>query len=1525
MNKQIKHTYGGMTKDISKSRFPNTSYFDAKNFRITATDNQSTYALTNEKGTVVQITFPDYIVNSNNILISNQTIPYTVKDIPLGTHRDHKLVGSINVKDGIVFFTTGTIDSIWLHKFDNENHIDLLYARDLKFTQDNQITGVSNYENEKIEKIYWVDSLNQLRHLNIRHSKDNGDYENIIDIPTDNINMVGKIKINQPIIKEITTGGNHTAGVIQYAYNLYRLNGGQSQTSPLSEQVALGNGAMGGAGVNQPANTAPIIRIEDIDPNYTNIKVYALKYTSYGVLPEVNIIYDQTIPESRNVEIFDDGLNIGSITIEEFLFLSTDIVIPKHITAKDNYMFYSNFKEKNFKVNLDVRAYSFDGVNPATAVSRVYSDVESLDNLTNTPVRLITPGNFPDNPNDTFDNINLDYDTYKYSMNSYVWDNTFLIPATGGTGKYLTYEIIPTKTYNSRNKYFKDQEIYRIGVQFYNTYGKTTNPMWIADFKTPTGNMMGMYNTLNFKWKPAFYTWLNSQTFDDYDRPVGYKILIAERGADDRTIITSGLISTMMVNVKGDGSGYNTDAKRENKSEDLPKLPNFLMRNINFDNINSNTRPLYATNHLAMMSRARGVDSEVINGKSGGKSWQYNKMLQLFSPDTIFNQNISLPSGIKMRIKGLMRNTYNAVWAQEVNASSGILITDGKGEDGVSIPFTKNTQMTEGVETSLHDTGIISHPGGSDPNVFSRDLFYRRYGLAAPEIENANGVDDEGYNILLGGSGYYHLLENTPKNNTNTASATLNVKSDELLFTLRKSSFNPIETVHSRTGVRLTITVEDSLPFDYKITYSINDVIEEIKGTATNSAIINLPLLETMLSGADPIKEISIIPSIKRNTPGTINGMLRISNNVSVGNPNIVEFCNDSSFVGNSMNTFMIMGSFILFNINNTSNPTNPINPLDSQSYYQHQDKIYDIYGRPEFALRGQNYKSYNKDNKFRYSNTLQSFSSDNDTKKWKEGGIYGRRIVSIDSDANNNITFVPTINDTPATIEDLYANLPADSTTLKDAVPYVELIKSRNDIYLGGLYGGNSYEDKLRTKYIEIGNYNDITINSIHILSPGDTFVQNFKFLRIVRRDDNVVNQGTYHMEEIVEFPVETIIDLENRNDVSHQDWDGKIAYSNIEYHDYNRVYSQPNNLHQKTGNEYTVKEVDSYETNVVASKLKTSGELIDNWLDILPNEVINLDGKFGPVTNLLFLNDEVYTLQDRAFSKLSINPRVQVQGNDGISIELGSGTVLQDYQYISTNVGCKNKHGSIVTPYGIYFYDSNNKRINQFSGQLTPISETAGLHSFLYNKDLKDIDIDKPLKNKGLSLGYDYVNNDIYFTFLTNSETFTLRYTEKGNMFVNNNDYGANHYCGLSNYFFGNLSDNKINRFYKGKYNEYFGEHKPSKVTLLINPEADLSIVVNNIAFKSEAYLDGVDQPNTTLTHIRAYNEYQDSGLVPLTTNRRGNIKRLFREWNAQVPRDEGKRDRIRNPWTYLELTFDNPGNIEFILHDMIVSYTV
>ena len=95
------------------------------------------------------------------------------------------------------------------------------------------------------------------------------------------------------------------------------------------------------------------------------------------------------------------------------------------------------------------------------------------------------------------------------------------------------------------------------------------------------------------------------------------------------------------------------------------------------------------------------------------------------------------------------------------------------------------------------------------------------------------------------------------------------------------------------------------------------------------------------------------------------------------------------------------------------------------------------------------------------------------------------------------------------------------------------------------------------------------------------------------------------------------------------------------------------------------------------------------------------------------------------------------------------------------------------------------------------------------------------------------------------------------------------------------------------------------------------------DNINYKSEVYLNNVDQSDITLTDIQAYNDYQSTLLTPLVNNRNGNLRRRFRDWNAEIPRDG--RNRIRGPWIKLKVQFNNQSNYKLILHDMIISYTV
>jgi len=1340
-NKSIQHSYGGMMQDVTNTKFSNGFYFEGKNLKIIATDSQSTGSVTNERGNELVFSIPIPTINyeTNIISYANKTLSYTTSEI-LGSDQSltQYLIGNTTCRDGAILFTTDNsgFDCIWKFRF-SDNDLKLLYLRDMTFSTSRPIQVINNFENTNIDKVYWVDGLNQLRFINTEHSIVNEDLEELIDVPLSVINMVGKSTLTQPVITSISSGGIHTSGRIQYAYNLYRLNSSQTKISPFSELISLDKGSLGGGELNEIVSSAPIVSITDIDISYTNIRIYAIKYTSYNEVPSISLIDDRSIPSTGVIEIFDDGNIISTLSLEEFLFLGSDIIIPKHINTKFNRLFLANYNEINFNVDIDTKAYSF----APSGESIVYKDLFLDGGVPNgTPFIIVNDADYDNSELIKHDSVNLNYNVYKYQKNG---------TTLGGEGKYLKYELTQDTVYNKDNQYFKDDEIYRIGIEFFNNYGQFSQPKWIADFRAPSGNLTGNYNTLQVTLKPELFIWLSTNVFEsDYQKPTGYKIIIAERTINDRTIIANGLVSPMMVNDKSnedipiDYSSASDINYVRGKAKTLPKLPNFTTRNCNTISNYGLVQPLYKAKHLKDMNTLRNspnteIQRADVGGDTSGRLYQFNSMLQLYSPEVMFGNTVSVSDSTKLRVKGSLKNNINNSWSKKYEASQGIVTDEGQANGGISAEYSISFNSIIGDARNPLNRGLISHPADSNVDRVTHSMFHRGYGNLEPEL-------------------------------------------------------------------------------------GINDLF---------------------------------IPSIS--------------------------------------------------------------------------ETILDIYGKPEVTEKGQAGTNYNNDPNYRYVNSLKSILTDANT-FYADDGKYNRRVISINTFGNRCITIVPGLDDASInhwnrpTLESIFLStgLSGDNNGI-----IVELIKNNNEIYLGNIYGGNSYEDKLRNNYIEIGTFKELNSldPTINISSPGDTYVNTFTFARIVRTDVDIMAEGTYVLEEIVQFITETTVDLKNRNDLSLQPWDARFQPYDSEYHKYNKVYSQLPTLAQRRSIDYNAKRFNNFDTNVIATKVKSAGEIIDNWTDVQTNEVITLDGKHGSINSLTSFNDELYVLQDKALAFLSINPRVQVQGQDGLAIQLGSGSVLDRYKYISTDSGTLNKWSVITSPQSMYYYDTLNSSLMSFKGGLENLTDSKGLHTFFINNtSLESLKIDNPILKTGISSGYDYNNHDLFMTFnQIGRQPFTLSYNEIRNQFISYHDYLPSSYISKGDYTFTtNPLNTSIYRQEKGEYNNFYGVKYSSTITLNVNPEPNSECIFDNISYNSEVYINNADQPLTTLDHITAYNDYQSSGRIPLTVGRNNNIRRKFRTWNALIPRQG--RNRIRSPWMKLKLEYLPSNNQKLILHDMNIYYT-
>lgn len=1340
MLKAIKYTFRGGNGDVTKSKHPLEFYYDAQHIKLLATDAQSTGSITNEKGNERVITLPSFSVSNNQIIYGDKKLLFSntsdLQDqldsstMPTSTN-SQIIIGHSITRDSIIFFSTddeGT-DAIWeLEGVLNKNYdLKLLYIRNMNFSSDHLIQGLFNYENENIQKIYWVDGVNQIRFMNIKQ-------DDLIDVPLNTLNFVGNVKLSQPRVETISSGGDHTAGMVQYAHNLYRLNSSQTKLSPLSEIIPLTNGGtLGGGDVNEKVSTTPVVTIDNLDLQYTHIIVYAIRYTSLDQTPSVEIIEEREIGGQSSISIYDDGSNIGTISLEALLFLGSDPIVPQHIASKDNVLFPVNIKEQNFDIpeELDVRAYSFNLAKKCL----LYDNV--VPNTTNPYIILDQYTDY--NVDSTYDAINLDYDNYKYQSNGYT---------IGGEGKYIKYRINQKYLSDEENyRLFKDREVYRIGIQFYNKLGQVSLPKWIADFRAPSGNLQGVYNTLEVSFKTSFITFINNYSFEsDNDKPVGYKIIRAKRNQSDRTILSQGPLTPMMFQVKGEQAQAYTQFKNKTAREPFQdtnlKIPSYLTRNFEklpvTDN-DDNNGVLSRTTHLFWLNDdgpLLGEGGEIYNATRAdqkvAQSFTHSKMMQLHSPEVMFDMVTSFPADTDLYPIGVMDNVENGVYAKEVFVETKLTNNEGNTLGGLNPWRIDESQYTNDDKFKL----VFDTPEGGNIN------------------NNHRFIGPAG----AGGSGAMNFYQ----------------------------------------------------------------YYRQYKGLYANSG----------------------------------------------------------------------------------------------STYYP-------IYGTPEINDRGASSRFYNNDPRYNYANSLQSFLGDGE-----DDCDACDPIASINSYGSKNVMIVlgdsgDSTNDRNS-IENIYGGT---GITHTKGVLISEIRRSEDFLYFGNIYGGNSYEEKKRTSYIEIGEYTDIDTLSVQIDNPGDTYVQPFKFLRIGKTDTEIYDKTQLQISEIVEVTLETSIDLKNRYDISNSSWDSRFQPRESEFHGYNTVYSQQPTLIQNSDVDFTFQKVDNFDTRVQATKTKIPNEIIDSWTDILINEVQDLDGKYGPINSVVNFKDEIFTFQDEGVAKLFINPRVQVQGSDGLAIELGKGSLLYDYKYLTTKSGCINKWGTVSSRDGIYYYDALNKGLYKYPSNLAlPLSDQKGYHVYFNdNFDYDMLKVDNPVKASGVSMGYDSFNHDIYLSLLQGDKSFTRVFNEAKQEFVDLKTYKPAWYIPKGDTLYITDPTNKmLYEQYKGEYNVFFEESHPSYVILQVNPSVDMDSIFHNIFYRSEIYLDDIDQPDKTLTHIDAYNEYQKTGRILLTVGRNGNIRRKFRQWRADIPREAGTRNKLRNPWIYLKLELANDENYQMILHDISVLYT-
>jgi len=800
--RRARATYNGMNQDLAKTSSERVGYYyQGRNITLVFNKSTGNSVIQNERGNSKLVAIPTlrFLVTGTDVqlrdadtngILSTQSFSRDVNDIidPGFLNTDLSaptIIGATRVRDELIVFTThAAVDCIWKidYNYDYSPTVTLLWAGDANFSTSNPIKAEGNFENTKVKKLYWEDGKrNQLRHFNYGVT-------NPLDTLAVFLDATPEVTFVQPFVQERIPGGNMEAGVAQYCYNYYNINGAQTKISPLSSGYPVSKNGRG-LSVNEEGGDAFRIEIDGLDQNYDYIRVYRIMYTNSSGTPGVTILYDAEA-NTNKLTILDDGsTSIGTSSISELDQLGAGPFYPNTIASKDGILFMGNVQEQEFDLSgYDCRAYTF---RKSTTTTNIFDDngkrfkvngsfqivEEETNGVTTTPTAYNVPTNHDainpsivptrQSPTGTvsLDDIVSWNDTAAQNFWSsganalaarnyqFQYNNTTL----GAEGLNIKLEWVddpltadsqqPKEFRNYVYRSYKRGEVYRFAVVFWNKYGQKTFAYWIGDFRCPTlqpvnGVTLNRYIYQSGNPVVAYpkFTLKNMAALRDAGA-VGYKIVRMERDSTDREVVSQGVVNPLMYLGEGNQpasfKGYNlvmplrilfsgtTSTAYSNPSNRFNIGFNARLRQIDGINLATVGTLLPVTD-----PGLHSLSSEEGNSNQLGLRGDY---LHLHSPETIFDDSLEENKTAYLRhfgqIKADSLNTLMSIFAatNEYIAASPVPHSSDLGGSPGTTHWKKHYYLG-------HDSSFTA---GTDFGIATR---HKGYSMVADEVFLASGA-----------------------------------------------------------------------------------------------------------------------------------------------------------------------------------------------------------------------------------------------------------------------------------------------------------------------------------------------------------------------------------------------------------------------------------------------------------------------------------------------------------------------------------------------------------------------------------------------------------------------------------------------------------------------------------------------------------------------------------------------------------------------------------------------------------------
>lgn len=1533
----------GMNRDLASSKFDARFSYENKNMRLITDGATSKFVLTNERGPArIDVWF-----------YNNNEERWEVGDI-YGS-----VIGTAVLDNHLVLFTTGkfealdpdTGDTVFINR-DRIYRIDFedgakdgipvkgygLFRGSLGFDISHPIETLPFYETAELQKVYWTDGINQPRMINIMEEGVNTDGKKY--------DFAQEISGHEHITVERVdnTNGQFPSGTVQYAYTYYRKYGQESSIATVSPLFFIADDNRGSAPDETVACSFKILA-EGLSKKFDGIRLYSIVRTSKNGTPVVKRIADLSITIKKEyidgayydkpfgeAEYVDNNTTGEDIENTYLLFVGAKEITCETLTQKDNTAFYGNISEKHHHVDEALREKLRLGTQSGGAFSQLaFSNRKQLD----------LPNPF---------------------------------------GKYNWHSQLQKSADDIR--FFQYRETYRFGVQLQDRYGNWSDVIRLesADVQHGYDFYQGVAPVsdvkTNIEQSPSvdvfssLYTGLKRHvaTFSGQLQMSGISELLGDYIAirpvvvypeqKDRSVLGQGILTPTLYNLE-DRLNNNIYGQMSWFSRPLcsdDDLTASDISNISQANQITNHRvlevrqfhPLPPTNRFVRNIDNKlyyGSNAELLcnfDGSVGGSNNDKKKTIDytywaniypwqesMLTDGDVANSNPSkLVRATQLRSEFFVDQSIETFHSPEVEFTDSFANMDMDGLKMRIVGIVPLTYHNEGVymavdritaDNWLHIPQRDVQLGGTLYTLNAYRQFTEFGGVQANFVDT---IDEDTYS-------YYGTNKIYPFH-TKTLTHRLTGKwddEDEIRDIAAYSPFRSKFTANAKST--LARKIYDSIRYSLETLYL---------DTPLDIAIDKPSYFNTIDSGMVMMDVDDESKVFAFNIDKTVVPNTRTKDTETLKYVNGFVYPGVGSIIGDNSTEYGSSGVCGTEGISMKYKGTS--------SLVMHLASTIFPDGRLVQALP--KYGTYN--NAFSSAATSQEMSS---PISWSDG-------TTSTIDMRSKV--VPT--GCSYMWDERYKGMIqrdiADSSNTKNLINgkgygffyLAELYRDDNEIH--ERFGGNSEAAIAANTWVQCGKAvslreNDGQLkNGVQIeWSMGDTYYQRYDNLHTYPYTEDDINQ----IVDIVSFMCETRVNVDGRYDRNR----GLENNENTRPTNSNRlndVYNQTPNYFQSRAIDHERISPSEYPMTVAWTKTKQLGEYVDVFTNVTLANTLELDGAKGPVRALRRHFDDVIAFQNTGISRILFNEQQAIQTQAGVPLEIANSGKVTGKMYLTQTIGCHNKWSIATSTTGTYFMDDALQDILHLSSErrLSSIASEKGFRSWV--RELADMSHTWDTSSwHNLRSLYDKNNGELLFV----TKEQALSFNEQLGQFTSFYDYEKtpfldtiqNHHVMLRNDGgYGDLGDLQPRTYLfehnAGAYNNFFGRFRPFWTELLCHNDGTdndsplLDKTWTNVGFQFDTFDDDEEIPSSRYKETEHFDEVlcQTEYQYGLTdwSQRYPGIKKTFRLWNADLPRDgysveeQGSTaDRFRNPWLRLRLTKKKnlDKNWRSVLHSVIIGY--